>query len=123
MALTLLPSAQANTAIAAIFVPTTGYFGSLHTASPGLTGANEVSGGSYARQSTVYGSATLGVELTTNAQNWTLMPSATVTHFGEWTLVSSGTYLGGGALTSSLTVPSGATVAAAIGALSVAVTG
>lgn len=123
MALVLLPAAQANLAIQTIFVPTTGYFGSLHTATPGTTGANEVVGGSYGRQSTVYGTPTAGVEVTTNAQNWTLMPSATVTYFGEWTLISSGTYLGGGLLTSSLTVPSGATVAAAIGALSVSVQG
>lgn len=123
MSLTLLPAAQANAAVEAIFVPTTVYYGSLHTATPGTTGASEVSGGSYARQSTVYGNPTAGVEATTNAQNWTLMPSVTVTYFGEWSLVSGGTYLGGGLLTSSLTVPSGATVAAAIGALTVAVQG
>lgn len=97
--------------------------GSLHTASPSTTGANEVSGGSYARQLTTYGTPSSGVEATTNAQNWTGMPSATVTHFGEWTAVSSGTYNGGGALTSSLTVPAAATVAAAIGALTVSFTG
>lgn len=123
MALVLLPAAQANLAIETIFVPTTTYYGSLHTATPGTTGANEVTGGSYARQSTVYGNPTNGVEVTTNAQNWTLMPSVTVTYFGEWTLVSSGTFDGGGLLTSSLTVPAGATVAAAIGALSVSVQG
>lgn len=123
MALVLLPAAQANAAINAIFVPTTGYFGSLHTATPGTTGASEVTGGTYARQGTTYGAASSGVEATTNAQNWTLMPSCTVTHFGEWTLVSAGTYLGGGALGSSLTVPAGATVAAAIGALTVQVQG
>lgn len=123
MALTLIPAAQANAAIAAMFVPTTGYFGSLHTATPGTTGASEVTGGTYGRQGTTYGTGSSGVEATTNAQNWTLMPSCTVTHFGEWTLVTSGTYLGGGALGSSLTVPAGATVAAAIGALTVQVQG
>jgi hypothetical protein len=123
VALVLLPAAQANTAIAAIFVPTTGYFGSLHTATPGLTGANEVTGGSYGRQGTTYGAAALGIELTTNGQSWTLMPAVTVTYFGEWTLVSGGTYLGGGLLTSPLTVPAGASVVAAIGALSVSVAG
>lgn len=123
MALVLLPAAQANAAIAAMFVPSTTYYGSLHTATPGTTGASEVTGGTYGRQSTTYGSASSGVEATTNAQNWTLMPSCTVTYFGEWTASTSGTYLGGGSLTSSLTVPAGATVAAAIGALTVSVAG
>ena len=37
-----LPAAQENTAIAAIFVPTsTTYYLSLNTADPGTTGANE----------------------------------------------------------------------------------
>lgn len=123
MALVLLPAAQANAAIAAMFVPSTTYYGSLHTATPGTTGASEVTGGTYGRQSTTYGSASSGVEATTNAQNWTLMPSCTVTYFGEWTAQTVGTYLGGGSLTSSLTVPAGATVAAAIGALTVSVAG
>jgi len=92
-------------------------YGSLHTASPATTGANEVTGGSYARQGTTYGLPATGVKSTTNAQNWTSMPAVTVTHFGEWTALSSGTWMGGAALSSSLTVPSGATVAAAIGAL------
>lgn len=123
MALVLLPAAQANAAIVAMFpVPGTA-FGSLHTATPGTTGASEVTGGTYGRQSTTFAAAALGIELTANAQNWTLMPSCTVTYFGEWTASTSGTYLGGGLLGSSLTVPAGATVAAAIGALSVAVTG
>lgn len=123
MSLVLLPAAQANLAIDTIFVPTTTYYGSLHTATPGTTGASEVTGGTYGRQAVIYGAASSGVEVTTDAQNWTLMPSCTVTYFAHWTTVTSGTYLGGGLLTSSLTVPAGATVAAAIGALSVSVQG
>ena len=49
------------------------------------------------------------------------MPSATVPYFSEWSLVSSGTYEGGGQLGASLTVPSGATVACALGAMTTAV--
>jgi hypothetical protein len=99
--------------------------GSLHTGSPGQNGANEVAGGSYGRQGVTlaYPSSTPGTEPTTNAQNWTGMPSATVTYFGLNAAATGTTYyLGGGQLTSSLTVPSGATVAAAIGALTVAIT-
>ena len=124
MALTYLPAAQANAAIAAMFVPTsTTYYGSLYTASPGATGANEVTGGSYGRQAAVFGTASSGVEATTDAQNWTSMPAVTVTHFGFWSASTAGTWEGGGPLTSSLTVPAGATVAAAIGALTVQVQG
>ncbi len=123
MALTYLPAAQANAAIAAMFVPSTTYYGSLHTASPSTTGANEVTGGSYARQAAAFGSASSGVEATTNAQNWTSMPAVTVAYFGFWTAATAGTWDGGGPLTSSLTVPAGATVAAAIGALTVQVQG
>lgn len=97
---------------------------SLHTASPGLTGASEVAnsgGSSYARQPISYGGPSLGIEQSTNAQNWTGMPACTVTWFGNWSAVSN--FIGGGQLTSSLTVPSGATVAAAIGALAVGVQG
>ena len=90
---------------------------SLHTTTPGYTGAAEVSGGSYARQAFTAGLPATGVKTSTDAQNWTSMPSATVGYFGFWTASSSGTWLGGGALGSSLTVPSGATVAAAIGAI------
>ena len=49
--------------------------GSLHTASPGNTGANEATGGSYVRQSVTFGAPSSGVKTSTNAQNWTSMPS------------------------------------------------
>lgn len=92
-------------------------WGSLHTTAPGFTGANEASGGSYARQGETFGAPSTGVVATTNAQNWTNMPSATIAYFGQWTAVTSGTWIAGGILGASLTVPSGATVAAAIGAI------
>jgi hypothetical protein len=95
----------------------------LNTASPSTTGANEVSGGSYVRQSATFGLPASGVKTSTNAQNWTSMPSCTVGYFSYWSATTSGTYYGGGALSASLTVPSGATVAAAIGALTITVGG
>ncbi len=97
--------------------------GSLHTATPGYTGANEVTGGTYARQSITNGTPTTGSKVTSNAQNWTGMPACTVTHFGTWSALSSGAWRGGAPLSSSLTLPAGATVAAAIGALSFAQNG
>jgi hypothetical protein len=77
-----------------------GTYISLHTASPGTTGANEVTGGAYARvQTTWSGSATgskAGSQVTIN------VPAATtITHFGIWSAASGPTYIGGGTLPSS----------------------
>jgi hypothetical protein len=122
MATLLITDAIANAMIVAGFPNPGSAYASLHTATPGKTGASEVAGGTYARQSCQFAApVTAGTELTSNAQNWTGMPSSTVTYFGVWSALA-GTYWGGGLLGSSLTVPAGATVAAAIGALSVAVT-
>jgi hypothetical protein len=116
-----LPTAQENTGIAAMFVPSTTYYLALFTTDPTTSGASgEVSGGSYARQTIVFGAASGGSEASTTAQNFTSMPSVTVPYAGYFTTVTAGTYLGGLQLGSSLTVPSGATVAAAIGAMTVA---
>jgi hypothetical protein len=123
MALTYLPAAQANAAIAAMFPsPGSDYLG-LNSASPSTTGANEVSGGSYSRQSCAIGAPSSGTVQNTGAMNFTNMPAVTVSYFSLWSAASGGTYEGGGQLTSSLTVPSGATVAFAIGALQLSVQG
>ena len=114
-----VPTAQENTAVNAL-TASMAYMG-LNTGDPGTTGASEVAGGSYARQSSTWASASGGSAATSNAQNFTGMPSATVPDFSEWSLVSSGTYEGGGQLGASLTVPSGATVACALGAMTTAV--
>lgn len=100
--------------------PTTLYI-SLHTADPGDTGANEVSGGSstgvYARigvaATSGWTTTTAGTASSTNAAdivfpatgtvNW----SATVTHVGIWDAVSSGNMLFNGAISPSKTVSSG----------------
>jgi hypothetical protein len=123
MALTYLPASQANAAMQAMITASTTYYLSLHTSSPSTTGANEVTGGSYGRQTIQWGAASSGVMTSTTAQNFTSMPSCTVGYFGAWTLVTSGTYELGGTTTSSLTVPSGATVACAIGAVTLTVSG
>lgn len=123
MTLTYLPNAQASAAMETLIPHGTGVFLSLHNGSPGQTGANEVTGGSYARLGLTMGAASNGVQTSTNAQNFTSMPATTVDHFGEWSLVTAGTYLLGGLTTSSLTIPSGATVAFAIGAVTQSVTG
>jgi hypothetical protein len=95
----------------------------LNTTTPGFTGANEVSGGSYVRQSAAFGAPSTGVKSSTGALSWTNMPSVTIGYFSLWTASTSGTNSGNGALTSSLTVPSGATVTAAIGAITLTQSG
>jgi len=116
-----IPTAQENTALNAMFVPTTTYYLALFTTDPGTTGASgEVSGGSYARQALVFGSASSGTTTSTDAQNFTNMPAegSGVPYFGVFSASSGGTYLGGGS-TSGLSgaISAGSTVAFAIGAI------
>ena len=67
---------------------------SAHTGSPGLTGANEVSGGSYARQALSYNAAS-GNSKTTSATATIPIPSGTtVSYLGLWSAVTAGVFLG-----------------------------
>ena len=97
--------------------PATSYV-SLHTATPGRTGASEVSGGSYARVAVTNSSGWSAISDGTGTQrkitnagtitypaptaNW-----GTVTHFGVWDAASAGNFLDGGALTASATINNG----------------
>lgn len=71
---------------------------SLHTGDPSTTGANEASGGSYARQAlnTAWGTAS-GGSISAAQQSFSVN-AATYTHFGFWTASTAGTFLGGNAL-------------------------
>lgn len=70
---------------------------SLHSASPATTGANEISGGSYARVQTTWsgsgGGSKAGSQVTINVP-----ASTTIEYFGIWSASSSGNYIGGGPL-------------------------
>lgn len=69
---------------------------SAHTADPGSTGTSEVSGGSYARQTTTWGAASGGSRV--GSQVAIPIPAGTtVRYWGLWT--SGGTFKGGFALT------------------------
>lgn len=73
---------------------------SLHTASPGTTGVNEVSGGSpaYGRKAITWNAAA-SANLDNNANPVFDVPAATtVTHFGVWSASTGGTFYGGDAL-------------------------
>ena len=72
---------------------------SLHTADPGLTGASEVSGGSYSRTAVTFSAASSGATSNTGAVTFTSMPAVTVTHVGIWDAASGGNFLYGDALT------------------------
>ena len=109
-----IPTSGLNTAVvAAGITPGTTYYLSAHSADPGATGASELSGGGYARQSIVFGTATAGVIASNAAITIPNAGSTAVTHFGVWSASTGGTYLGGFLLASSVTaasivVPSGA---------------
>jgi len=116
----LLAVASENTAISAVFVPSTTYYLSLHSATPGQNGASEITGGSYARQVIQFGAASGGAESSTDSQTFTNLPAEAsgIPYFGIWTAATGGTYLGGGTttgLTGSL--PAGISVNFATGAV------
>lgn len=73
---------------------------SLHTASPGTTGANEVTGGTYARVATTWG-AVSGGAVTGSQVTINVPASTTITHWGIWDAASGVTYYDGGLLPSS----------------------
>jgi len=120
----LLAVTSENTAIAAVFVPSTTYYLSLHSATPGQNGASEITGGSYARQALTFGAASGGSESSTNSQTFTNLPAEAsgIPYFGIWSTATGGTYIGGGTttgLTGSL--PAGISVNFATGAVTVAI--
>lgn len=69
---------------------------SLHTADPGDNGANELTGGTYARQAATWAVAANGAMTLSGAATFTGLPTGTVTHFGAWSASSGGTYVGSG---------------------------
>lgn len=71
---------------------------SFHTADPGTTGANEISG--TGRPASSFSTASNGSR--TGSQVSAPIPaSTTVTHWGIWTAASGGTFLYGGPLAAS----------------------
>lgn len=94
--------------------PATVYLG-LHTADPGLTGTNEVTGGSYARQSMALTAASSSHTDNSGLLSFTLMPAVAapgVVYAGLWDAATVGNFLYGGPLTGATQVSRGFTVAA-----------
>ena len=95
----------------AIAVPTD-WDVSLHTATPGEDGANEVAAGgyAYARQLPSIGAVAAKAATSDAALTWTNMPSVTVTHVGLWGyFTDTWVFLWGNALGASKVVPAEAT--------------
>jgi len=65
----------------------------LHTADPGLTGAAEVTGGSYARQLASFGPVANGAVVNAEDVDFAGMPAGTLTHVGVWDALAEGNLL------------------------------
>ena len=109
----------------AVLTPlTTSAFVSLHTADPGNGGANEVSGGGYARQAATFANTGNNPTVAANSAVIVYSPSAawgTVGYFGLWSAATGGTFRGSGALNPVKTVSSGDTVRFLVSALTITV--
>lgn len=106
---------------------------SLHTADPGDTGANEVTGGNYARIAVAnagWTKTTGGTASATNVADITYPSTGTVTwsapggvtHVGIWSASTAGNFLYGGALSSAKVVASGDVFKFTAGNLTISVT-
>lgn len=69
-------------------------FVSLHTSEPNASGSNEVAGGSYARQSVTWGTATTGSVSASDEPVFDVPGSTTVSWLGLWSAVTAGTFYG-----------------------------
>lgn len=115
-----LPNAQELAAAEAVLVPGTTYWASLHTADPGTTGASEVSGGSYARQSFTVQAVGGNTVANVAAVNFAGLPvlGSGAPFVGVWSASSGGTFISGGTVSGlSGAIAAGATAALAIGAI------
>lgn len=70
---------------------------SLHTAEPGETGADEVVGAGYGRQTAAWDPAVGGLAVPEDGVAFDVPAGVTVTHAGFWTV--AGVWLGGEAVT------------------------
>jgi len=80
---------------------------SLHTADPGLLGANEVTGGSYVRMQVSMNAAAAKSAVSASTITYTYCPATSVTHAGLWAAGFGGSFLLSGSLSASKIVNSG----------------
>lgn len=72
---------------------------SAHTADPGDSGTNEVSGGSYARSAITFNAPAAGSLDSSNVPAISIPAATTVTHVGYWDALSGGVFLGSSVVT------------------------
>jgi hypothetical protein len=95
---------------------------SLHTATPGTTGASETANsGSYARQACTWNAASAGAKTNSSSLTFSTLGTIAVTHIGTWSSATygAGNYAIGAALGSSVT---SASITIAAGAISFSAT-
>jgi hypothetical protein len=78
---------------------------SLHTADPGGTGANELTGGSpaYARKAASWSAAVSGAKNLASTLTFNVPAGSTVAFIGLWDALTGGNFQGGGPLATSET--------------------
>lgn len=78
-------------------IASAGTYISAHTADPSTGGTSEVTGGTYARQATTWGTASAGSRV--GSQVAIPIPAGvSVSYWGVWSAATAGTFLGGFAL-------------------------
>lgn len=97
-------NASKETAAGAVATTTNSWI-SLHDGDPSTTGANEATGGSpaYARKQTTWSAGASDGSIAGSQVTFDV-PAGTYTHIGVWTAATSGTFIGGFALSSSATL-------------------
>ncbi|HYJ33840.1 MAG TPA: hypothetical protein VE326_11525 [Candidatus Binatia bacterium] len=78
---------------------------SLHTADPGTTGTNEVTGGTpaYARKAVAWSTASGGVAAISGGVTFDVPASTSISYIGLWSTATGGTFYGGAALSATET--------------------
>lgn len=74
-------------------LPSTLYV-SAHSALPDNAGSNEISGGTYARQSVTIAASSGANRDSTTVPELSIPASSTITHLGYWSAATGGTFLG-----------------------------
>ena len=100
-------TASKDTAVNALTA--TGSWIALCTGDPGTVGSNEVSGGSYARAQTTWGSSSSGTAAGSQV-TFSSVPSGSYTHYAVFTAATGGTFRWGFALSPGVTLSASGTV-------------
>jgi hypothetical protein len=91
---------------------------SLHTDDPSTTGANEVTGGAYARELADWAAASGGTAVNDGAIVFDVPSSTTIKFLGYWSAGTAGTFYGSRALDADQTYATAGTYTIAAGNLS-----